>query len=70
MEYFPLGDLQQHMNNTGPMAEEDVRVIVYQVLEGLDYMHREGFAHRDVKPGVRAFASLSLSLAQRFSQTP
>lgn len=52
MEYFPLGDLQQHMSKTGPMAEADVCVIIYQVLEGLNYMHREGFAHRDIKPGV------------------
>ncbi|KAK4148863.1 kinase-like domain-containing protein [Chaetomidium leptoderma] len=51
MEYFPLGDLQQHMSKTGPMAEAGVCVIIYQVLEGLHYMHREGFAHRDIKPG-------------------
>ncbi|KAK3901166.1 kinase-like domain-containing protein [Staphylotrichum tortipilum] len=50
MEYFPLGDLQQYIRKTGPMGEEDVCVIIYQVLEGLHYMHREGFVHRDVKP--------------------
>lgn len=54
MEYFPLGDLQQHMSKTGPMAETDVCAIISQVLEGLCHMHREGFAHRDVKPGVCA----------------
>ncbi|GAB1315511.1 non-specific serine/threonine protein kinase [Madurella fahalii] len=51
MEYFPLGDLQQHMSKTGPMTEADVRPVIYQVLEGLHYMHQEGFAHRDIKPG-------------------
>ncbi len=57
MEYFPLGDLQQHMKSTGSMAEEDVRIITYQVLEGLSYMHSEGFAHRDIKPGVNGSSS-------------
>lgn len=50
MEYFPLGDLQSHISEHGPMDEADVREVVYQVLEGLHCMHREGFAHRDVKP--------------------
>jgi len=54
MEYFPLGDLQKYMSKTGPMAEADVRPVIYQVLEGLHYMHHEGFAHRDIKPGVGA----------------
>ena len=62
MEYFPLGDLQEHMSKTGPMAEADVRVIVCQVLEGLHYMHREDFAHRDIKPGVGAPFSLQGSM--------
>ncbi|KAK0710165.1 WD40-repeat-containing domain protein [Lasiosphaeria miniovina] len=51
MEYFPLGDLQKHMSKSGPMPETHVRTVIYQVLEGLHYMHREGFAHRDIKPG-------------------
>ncbi len=54
MEYFPLGDLQQLMIQIGPMDEADVRVVIHQVLEGLCYMHCEGFAHRDIKPGVGA----------------
>ena len=52
LEYFPLGDLQKHMYSSGPMAHSDVRDISFQIMEGLDYMHREGFAHRDVKPSV------------------
>lgn len=52
MEYFPLGDLQKYMDETEPFDETDVREISFQVLEGLSYMHREGFAHRDIKPDV------------------
>jgi serine/threonine protein kinase len=52
MEYFPLGDLQKYMNRSEFIDEADVREISLQVLEGLSYMHREGFAHRDIKPDV------------------
>lgn len=52
MEYFPLGDLQNYLAKRGPMHEADAREISFQVLQGLAYMHREGFAHRDIKPGV------------------
>ena len=52
MEYFPLGDLQKYMSENEPIPERDVQEVTYQVLEGLQYMHQEGFAHRDIKPGV------------------
>lgn len=52
MEYFPLGDLQDYTTDHAPMPESDVGSIVAQVLGGLDQMHSQGFAHRDIKPGV------------------
>lgn len=52
MEYVPLGDLEKYMSGNGPMQEADAQQVSFQILEGLSYMHREGFAHRDVKPGV------------------
>ncbi|KAH8128243.1 protein kinase-like protein [Trichoderma asperelloides] len=39
------------MSKNGPMHEEDAQEVSFQILEGLSYMHREGFAHRDIKPG-------------------
>ncbi|PNP39232.1 hypothetical protein TGAMA5MH_08909 [Trichoderma gamsii] len=50
MEYLPLGDLQKYMDKHRLIDETNVREISFQVLEGLSYMHREGFAHRDIKP--------------------
>ncbi|KAK2611432.1 hypothetical protein N8I77_004771 [Diaporthe amygdali] len=50
MEYFDLGDLQKYMSSNDPMPEGDAQEVVYQILHGLYFMHREGFAHRDVKP--------------------
>ena len=60
MEYMPLGDLEQNMqeiensptHTRPPLSEEEVQEISRQILEGLNIMHAEGFAHRDLKPQV------------------
>lgn len=52
MENSPLGDLQNYMIKNWPIIEAYTREISFQLIEGLSYMHREGFAHRDAKPGV------------------
>lgn len=51
MEYIRHGDLQQYL--TQPLAETEAKQIVCQILEGLECMHDNGFAHRDLKPKVR-----------------
>ncbi|KAF5004410.1 hypothetical protein FDECE_9086, partial [Fusarium decemcellulare] len=51
MEHLPLGDLQQYVKQEGVIPEPDVQAVIHQVLEGLDVMHCENFAHRDIKPG-------------------
>ncbi|MCJ1471964.1 hypothetical protein MMC13_000607 [Lambiella insularis] len=48
MEYYPLGDLARYIDGT--ITEEYAKQIVTDVLTGLSIMHREGFAHRDLKP--------------------
>ena len=61
MEYFPLGDLQSHMSETEePLAEREVQQISFQILEGLKFMHENGFAHRDIKPAVSTLLLLVL----------
>jgi serine/threonine protein kinase len=59
MEYFPLGDLQTYLNDADqPLPETEVQQIVYQILEGLKFMHTNGFAHRDIKPAVSIYTQL------------
>ncbi|EXK79196.1 serine/threonine protein kinase [Fusarium oxysporum f. sp. raphani 54005] len=50
MDYYPAGDLQDHIQNRPCLPEADVRQIISQVLAGLAVMHKQDYAHRDVKP--------------------
>ncbi|WKT53720.1 Ankyrin repeat [Fusarium oxysporum f. sp. vasinfectum] len=59
MEYFPAGDLYSYLGEHPPFPEDDCRQITSQVLRGLAVMHGEGFAHRDIKPQVRAVQEIS-----------
>jgi serine/threonine protein kinase len=34
-----------------PFSEEEIRNFMSQVLHGLNHMHRNGYFHRDLKPG-------------------
>jgi serine/threonine protein kinase len=53
MEYLELGDLQDYLRGKHkPLPEFEARGIMSQILEGLDLMHDNGFAHRDLKPNV------------------
>lgn len=48
MEYLPNGDLSNCIKE--PLPENECKLIVAQLLEGLSFMHEHGFAHRDLKP--------------------
>jgi calcium/calmodulin-dependent protein kinase I len=66
MEYFPDGDLQSFMSS--PLPETDVQLITSQVLEGLSFMHDNGYAHRDLKPSVNHLATLHRIVANSVRQ--
>ncbi|RSL90092.1 hypothetical protein CDV31_015765, partial [Fusarium ambrosium] len=50
MEYCELGDLKDHVEEHGKLAEDQVQDIGWQILQGLKFMHHNNFAHRDLKP--------------------
>ena len=50
MEYLEKGDLRRHLD--GRMPVPVAKLLASQLLEGLKFMHRNGIAHRDIKPEV------------------
>ncbi|KFZ22766.1 hypothetical protein V502_02755 [Pseudogymnoascus sp. VKM F-4520 (FW-2644)] len=55
MEYVPLGDLETYVtSHSGKIPEVEARDITQQILSGLEIMHAESFAHRDLKPQVNS----------------
>ncbi|PVH91449.1 kinase-like protein, partial [Periconia macrospinosa] len=51
MEYCQYGDLQRFLRGQGRISTEEVQQLAFQMAEGLDQMHQNDFAHRDLKPG-------------------
>jgi serine/threonine protein kinase len=52
MEYLELGDLYQYLHDKPALPELEAKEIAFQILEGLEMMHENDFAHRDLKPRV------------------
>ena len=51
MQYIEGGSLETKLSNqNGPLSQEDVHSISWDVLSALDYAHSVGLVHRDVKP--------------------
>lgn len=60
MEYCEHGDLRNYIDSHGRLPEDQAQDIAWQVLQGLLFMHDNGFAHRDLKPAVRSLAGQDL----------
>jgi serine/threonine protein kinase len=60
MEYIAGGTLKQYVNYRGILKEEEALKYIIQIGQALDYVHQQGFLHRDVKPGNIMLRSKSL----------
>ncbi|MEL6459948.1 MAG: bifunctional serine/threonine-protein kinase/ABC transporter substrate-binding protein [Cyanobacteria bacterium J06621_15] len=55
-------NLAQELKNKGQFSESDIVEIITQMLDVLDYVHRQGVIHRDIKPSNIMRVSKSNSL--------
>ena len=49
-EYMEQNVYQLMKDRATPFPEAQIKCILYQTLQGLAYMHKHGFFHRDMKP--------------------
>ncbi|MEX2109037.1 MAG: protein kinase [Gemmatimonadaceae bacterium] len=54
--YIPGGSLRDRLDQHGKLPVDDALRIAHEVGAALDYAHRNGFVHRDVKPANILFA--------------
>lgn len=47
-----MGDLSMYLCQKPSLPEAEAKDVTYQILDGLNMMHENGFAHRDLKPNV------------------
>ena len=50
MEYMAQSDLRHYMGI--PWGEHNTRIVIKQLLSGLQFLHECGLAHRDLRPTV------------------
>ncbi len=51
MEYVDGVTLQEYVSGRKSLTPNEVVDVIYQCAKGLDYVHRQGVIHRDLKPG-------------------
>ncbi|EAY02815.1 CAMK family protein kinase [Trichomonas vaginalis G3] len=50
MEYLPNGDLTSLLHRSTKLSIEEMMKITYEILLGLDYLHKRGISHRNLSP--------------------
>ena len=51
MDYVEGEDLSAYLTRKGTLSEDELKSILYPLLDALEVIHRADFLHRDIKPG-------------------
>ena len=49
MEFLEGGELLEYLSEKGRLDEEEARFFFIQIIEAINYCHKEGLIHRDLK---------------------
>ena len=50
MEYFEGKNLDEYVEDNGPLSEKNTKLVIQQILDTVSSLHDLGIAHRDIKP--------------------
>ena len=69
MPYIPTGTLKSYMKEKGALPFDEAARIISQLSEALDYAHKQGILHRDIKPDNVLFDESNNTLLTDFGLT-
>lgn len=50
MEYYPNGNLLDYIVSKKRLTDDEAKGLIYQIFDGLEYIHKQNVSHRDLKP--------------------
>ena len=50
MEYCEKGELSDYIEENKKLSEDESSMFFYQLINGVNYIHKKGISHRDLKP--------------------
>ena len=50
MEYCQKGELSDYIEENNKLSEDESSMFFYQLINGVNYIHKKGISHRDLKP--------------------